>query len=65
MLASDSSGTLWEICDRCVFGVMMRFIYAGDRAEPIGSYRKSAKPILAMSKLGSKVKSTGNVRSTR
>jgi hypothetical protein len=29
--------------------MMMMFIYARDRAEPIGSYRRSAKPTLAMS----------------
>jgi hypothetical protein len=42
--------------------MMMLFIYAQDRAEPIGSYRRSAKPTLAVSKLGSKL-SNNNTRS--
>jgi hypothetical protein len=38
--------------------MMMMFIYARDRAEPIGSYRRSATPTLATSKLGSEPKNS-------
>jgi hypothetical protein len=42
--------------------MMMMFIYAQDRVEPIGSYRRSVKPTLVVSKLGSKP-SNNNTRS--